>query len=656
MDEILRQLSSPVDLKGLSYRKLGQLAMEIREALCRLLGSRTAHFASNLGVVELTLALHREFDFRQDRLIWDTGHQCYPHKLVTGRYPRFHTIRTKGGLMGYPNPAESPYDLFLTGHSGTSVSLAVGLRVGDELLEGRDCPRYVVAVIGDGAFGSGVVFEAMNHAGWMKSSRLIVVLNDNRMSIGPRVGGLAEYLDRLRMTQFYRGLKSEIQRILSHVPVLGDPVERFLEQARNALKAGLLGGMLFEELGFHYLGPVDGHNIQQLERYLRLAKSCDRPVLLHVVTKKGYGFKPAEEDPVTFHAPAPFARRNGTEVVLKVSHQTTYTQVARDTILAVMAEDPRIVTITAAMCEGNMLEPVRDRYPQRFLDVGICESHAVAFAAGLAKAGLIPIVDIYSTFLQRSYDQIFQEVALQNLPVVFCMDRAGLVGPDGPTHHGVFDIAYLRHFPNMVVLAPGDATDLELAIRWAVRAGRPVAIRYPKAVAEAVRRTPSAIEMGRCEILRRGPWGTVVVCGTLLPAAERACQRLAEEGVETTLVNARFVKPLDPHILDLVATSPFVVTVEEGCLQGGFGSAVLEAANEAGVETRHISRLGIPDRFIEHGEREELLADLGLNPEGIYQICRRMFETRSTPGRLPSESTTARRSGLLVREEVFGPR
>ena len=656
MDELLRQVNSPADLKGLSYRKLAQLAGEIREALCRLLGSRSAHFASNLGVVELTLALHRVFDFRQDRLIWDTGHQCYPHKLVTGRYARFHTIRTKGGLMGYPNPAESPYDLFMTGHSGTSVSLAVGLRVGDDLLEGPECPRFVVAVIGDGAFGSGVVFEAMNHAGWMKSSRLIVVLNDNRMSIGPRVGGLAEYLDRLRMTHFYRGLKNEIQRILSHVPLLGDPVERFLEQARNALKAGLLGGMLFEELGFHYLGPVDGHNIPQLERYLRLAKNCNRPVLLHVVTKKGFGFKPAEEDPITFHAPAPFARCNGTEVVLKVSKQTTYTQVARDTILAVMGEDPRVVVITAAMCEGNMLEPVRDRYPQRFFDVGICESHAVAFAAGLAKAGLIPIVDIYSTFLQRSYDQIFQEVALQNLPVIFCMDRAGLVGPDGPTHHGVFDIAYFRHFPNMVVLAPGDASDLELAIRWAVGVRRPVAIRYPKAPAESVRRTPAPMELGRCEILRQGPHGSIVVCGALLPAAERACQRLAEEAVEMTLVNARFVKPLDRQILDVVASSPFVVTVEEGCLQGGFGSAVLEAANDAGLETRHISRLGIPDRFIEHGEREELLADLGLNAEGIYQRCRQLFETSSLARPSPAEPPAGRRSNLFARGQVLGPR
>lgn len=647
MDELLRQVNSPTDLRHLSYRQLAQLAAEIREALCRLLGHRSAHFASNLGVVELTLALHRVFDFRQDRLIWDTGHQSYPHKLVTGRYPRFHTIRTKGGLMGYPNPAESPFDLLMTGHSGTSVSTALGLRVGDELLEGPSSPRYSVAVVGDGAFGCGVVFEAVNHAAGMKKGRFIVVLNDNKMSIGPRVGGLAEYLDRLRMTHFYRGLKHEIQRILSHVPILGDPVERFLEQARNALKAGLLGGMLFEELGFHYLGPVDGHNIRQLERYLRLAQQCDRPVLLHVVTKKGFGFKPAEEDPITFHAPAPFSRRNGTEVVLKSSDRITYTQVARDTIFAVMAENPRVVVITAAMCEGNMLEPVRDHFPHRFFDVGICESHAVAFAAGLAKAGLIPIVDIYSTFLQRSYDQIFQEVALQPLPVVFCMDRAGVVGPDGPTHHGVFDIAYLRHLPNMVVVAPGDGAELALAIRWAVQSGKPVAIRYPKAPAENLSRQPLPFELGRAEILRQGTDGAVVVYGSLLPAAERACRRLEELGIHLTLVNARFAKPLDPRIVDLVAIQPFVVTVEEGCLQGGFGSAVLEAANEAGVDTRNIKRLGIPDRFVEHGERDELLTDLGLSAEGIAQCCFRLHQ-RARAGRADGHHASAESPGELL--------
>jgi len=447
MDGILSRIRSPQDLKDLSRRQLDQLAGEIREALCRLLGTRSAHFASNMGVVELTLALHTTFDFRRDRLIWDTGHQVYAHKMVTGRYHRFATMRTKGGLMGYPNPAESTYDLFMTGHAGCSVATALGLKCGDELVRPDDA-RHVVAVIGDGAFSSGIVLEAMNNTGGLKK-RLTVVLNDNKMSICPRVGGLGEYLDRLRMARFYTDLKSDVQRLLNRVPVLGDQVERFLDQTKDAIKAGMSGGMLFEELGFRYIGPVDGHNVHQLQRYLAMVRDFQGPVLLHVVTEKGHGFEPAARDPASFHAPAPFASENGSVVSLEKGTAPPYTRVARDAILRAMQRDSRVVVITAAMCRGNMLEPVRDQFPARFFDVGICESHAVAFAAGLAKAGLRPIVDIYSTFMQRSYDQVFQEVALQNLPVTLLLDRAGLTGPDGPTHHGMFDLAYLRPFPNM---------------------------------------------------------------------------------------------------------------------------------------------------------------------------------------------------------------
>ncbi|MCR4414531.1 MAG: 1-deoxy-D-xylulose-5-phosphate synthase, partial [Thermoguttaceae bacterium] len=458
MDKLLATIRSPDDLKRLSPKELERLAGEMREALCRLAGTRTAHFASNLGVVELALALHTTFDFARDRLIWDTGHQIYPHKMITGRYDEFPTIRTRGGLMGYPNPAESEYDLFLTGHAGCSVSAALGLKCGDDLLRPGD-GRHVVAVIGDGAFTSGIVFEAMNHAAGLKK-KLIVVLNDNKMAICPRVGGLAEYLDRLRMAPFYTGLKLDVQKFLTSVPLIGDSMERFLSQVKDAIKAGVLGGMLFEEMGFHYVGPVEGHNLRQLQRYLERVRTFNGPVLLHVVTEKGHGFQPAAEVPVTFHTPAPFTRENGTVVPLATRSAKSYTQTARDAILAQMRRNPKVAVITAAMCQGNMLEPVRDEFPSRFFDVGICESHAVAFAAGLAKAGMRPIVDIYSTFLQRSHDQIFQEVALQNLPVVLMLDRAGVVGPDGPTHHGAFDLAYLRPFPNLVVMAPGDAADL----------------------------------------------------------------------------------------------------------------------------------------------------------------------------------------------------
>jgi 1-deoxy-D-xylulose-5-phosphate synthase len=485
MDKLLSTIHFPQDLKKLSSEQLAQLAGEMREAICRLACTRTAHFASNLGVVELTIALHTSFDFSRDRLVWDTGHQVYAHKMLTGRYDEFTTMRAKGGLMGYPNPAESDYDLFMTGHAGCSVATALGLRVGDELLQ-PEKKRHVVAVIGDGAFPSGIVFEAMNNAGGLKKN-LIVVLNDNKMSICPRVGGLAESLDRLRMNPFYTGLKSEIQKLLTHVPVIGDPVERFLSQIKDAVKAGLLGGMFFEDLGFRYIGPVDGHNIRQMQKYLAMVREFKGPVLLHVVTEKGHGFKPAADDPTSFHAPAPFDRSNGEALEFNTSHPS-YSQIVRDALYARMKANPKIAAITAAMCQGTMFEPLRDDFPDRFFDVGICESHAVAFAAGLAKAGMRPMVAIYSTFMQRSYDQIFQELALQNLPVTLLLDRAGLAGPDGPTHHGIFDIAYLRPFPNMVVMAPGDAGEVAPMLDLALELSCPTAIRYPKADAISVDR------------------------------------------------------------------------------------------------------------------------------------------------------------------------
>ncbi len=671
MDKLLSTINSPEDLKKLSHKQLEQLAGEMREALCRLASTRTAHFASNLGVIELTLALHTTFDFSRDRLIWDTGHQVYPHKMVTGRYDEFHTMRAKGGLMGYPNPAESEYDLFMTGHAGCSVGTALGLKCGDGLLRPEE-NRHAVAVVGDGAFPSGAVFEAMNNAGGLKSN-LIVVLNDNKMSICPRVGGLAESLDRLRTAPFYTGLKVEVQKMLNRVPVLGDPVERFLSQVKDAVKAGLLGGMIFEDLGFHYIGPVDGHNIRQLQKYLSMVREVQGPVLLHVVTEKGHGFPPAAKDPTTFHAPAPFQRENGSVVPVKrVCSRPPYTELVRNALLEQMRANPKVVTITAAMCQGNMLEPVRDEFPDRFFDVGICESHAVAFAAGLAKAGLRPVVDIYSTFMQRSYDQIFQEVALQNLPVTLLLDRAGLVGPDGPTHHGVFDLAYLRPFPNLVVMAPGDATDVAPMIDWALRHQGPVAMRYPKTPAETIARPAAPVggdssrrsvavsldnrrlesppttvrdrdtrglQLGEAEVLHWGVDGIFIACGTLLGACVQAVDRLAEEGIDFGAINARFVKPLDgATILPAVRDCPLVVTVEEGVLMGGFGSAVLEAASEAGLDASRVRRLGIPDRFIEHGSRSELLADLGLDVAGIVRACHQWIDRPKpavTAGRVP---------------------
>ena len=627
---LLPTIQSPQDLSKMSLPDLERLAGEMRDALCGLVEERSAHFASNLGVVELCLALHTTFDFLHDRLIWDTGHQIYPHKLITGRYEQFPTIRTKGGLMGYPNPEESDYDLFVTGHAGSSISTALGLASGDALLRDQE-KRWSVAVIGDGAFPSGVVYEALNNSK-RDGKRLLVVLNDNKMSICPRVGGVADYFDRLRMNRMYSGFKEEVARVLSKVPVLGDPTERLLAQMKEAAKAGFHGGMLFEDLGMRYIGPIDGHNIGLIRKYLRMIKTGDGPVMLHVVTEKGHGFEPAAEDPVTFHAPPQFERECDRVVTMKKSSSTTYTHVASSSIHDLMSRNDKVTVLTAAMCQGNKLERLRDDFPDRFFDTGICEAHAVTFAAGQAKVGIRPIVDIYSTFLQRSFDHIFQEVALQNLPVTFMLDRGGLSGPDGPTHHGVFDLSYLRVFPNMVVMAPGDAGDLPLMLDFAIQHNQPCAIRYPKDKATTVEGDRQPIELGKAEQLTSGSDGLILAGGALLPhCLEAANQLKKEDGLELTVVNARFVKPLDTElILPLIEQSPFVVTVEEAALAGGFGSAVLEACADAGISTGHVQRLGIADQYVEHGERNELLADLGLDTTGIVNACREQMKTHSS--------------------------
>lgn len=620
---LLSRLRDADDLKSLSLEQLQQVAKEIRDVLCNLLATRTAHFASNLGVVELCLALHTTFDFRHDRLIWDTGHQIYPHKLVTGRYGQFDTIRCQGGLMGYPNPAESVYDLFMTGHAGCSISTAMGLASGDGLMGQSD--RHSVAVIGDGALPSGIVFEAMNNAR-AAEDRLTIILNDNKMSICPRVGSLAAYLDRLRSNPFYTGLKQEVTRALGKVPMFGDPAERLLAQLKEGVKAGVLGGMLFEELGIRYVGPIDGHDIGLMRKYLNMVRDLPGTVLLHVVTEKGRGYQPAEQNPVYFHTPPAFLDDGGKPVPLGSDGSPPYTNFVRDAIAARMANDRRVTVLTAAMCQGNKLEPIRERYPDQFFDVGICESHAVAFAAGQCKAGLRPIVDIYSTFLQRSYDQIFQEVCLQNLPVTFLMDRAGLTGPDGPTHHGLYDIAYLRPFPNLVVMAPGYAEEVAPMVDFALQHDSAVAIRYPKAAALRRSQPSAAIELGKSEWIRSGSDGTVIAYGSVLDQVLAAVELLGDE-LDIGVVNARFVKPIDQAMIRRAFEGGgFVITVEEATKHGGFGSAVLESANDLRLDTRQLTRLALPDQFIEHGSREALLAQFGLGPQQIADTCRQLAQ------------------------------
>jgi 1-deoxy-D-xylulose-5-phosphate synthase len=636
MSVILPTIRSPQDLQTLDSRQLEDLAQEMRDELVRVLSLRPAHFASNLGVVELCLALHLEFNFQKDRLIWDTGHQIYPHKLVTGRYDRFESIRTKGGLMGYPNPHESPYDLFMTGHAGCSISSMLGIKVGSDLLGEND--RHCVAVIGDGAFPSGIVYEALNNAGHLKKN-LLVILNDNGMSICPRTGALGSLLDRARLTTFYQGTKKHVQNLVKKVPVVGNIAYSGLAHMRDGAKAMFSGGMIFEELGFRYIGPVDGHDLPTLRRWLRHVRDQKGPVLLHVITQKGHGVPQASEDPVTYHTPPVFDKVGPDRNILSLRRggSKAYTDAVSSAIYNAMQQNPKVVAITAAMCQGTKLEKVRQDFPERFFDTGICESHAVAFAAGLAKAGVRPITAIYSTFLQRSFDQIFQEVALQNLPVTFCLDRAGLTGPDGPTHHGAFDTVYLRMFPNFVVMAPGDEYDVAPMLALALSHDGPTSLRYPKAGIEKVERSATPVELGQAEVFEWGEDAVIVAYGSLFPTAVKAAQRLRTNGLHVGVINARFAKPLDQAtILKAVEELPLVVTLEEGTLEGGFGSAVLEAANAARLDTRNIIRLGLPDRFVEHAERSELLADLGLDADGLCRTILGALGVRDDRNRVRS--------------------
>jgi 1-deoxy-D-xylulose-5-phosphate synthase len=622
--EILSNVRSPKDLAHLSDTELISLSDEIREALLTIVSDRAAHFASNLGVIELCIALHLTFDFSKDRLIWDTGHQIYPHKLITGRFDQFSSIRRRGGLMGYPNPVESDYDLFVTGHAGSSVSTVLGMKAADDLLfkDGRKS----VAVIGDGALPSGIVFEAMNNAAGLKKD-LLVILNDNKMGICPRVGGLASYLDKARVAPFYNGLKRDVSWLLNKLPLVGESTEKMLGGFKDALKSFLHGGMLFEEMGFRYIGPVDGHDIRSLRSYLEMVRDVKGPVLLHVFTEKGHGFEPACKDPVKFHTPSPFKRDTENEIVpVKKSSEISYTEIVSDAIHEAMSEDDKVCVLTAAMCAGNKLERIRDEFPDRFFDTGICESHAVAFAGGMAKSGMKPIVDIYSTFLQRSFDQIFQEVALQNLPVIFCLDRAGLCGPDGPTHHGVFDNSYMRIFPNMIVTAPGDEQEVRPLLEFALQSNSPVSIRYPKTKVERVPREVAPVRLGKSEVLSWGQDGTIIACGTMLAQAVSAAEQLTTLGLSVGVVNARFIKPIDEEVIARAAGTGFVITIEENAAMGGFGSAVLEAANRLSLNTERFRILAIPDSFVEHGDRDELLSDLGLDAAGLVRTAKELSQ------------------------------
>lgn len=621
MNRILPKLTGPQDLQSLGAPQRQQLATEIRERIIEVVGANGGHLASNLGVVELTIALHHVFDFRTDRLLWDVGHQAYVHKLLTGRNARFATLRKAGGISGFPNIDESEYDLFNVGHAGTAVPTAVGMARGASVL-GED--RRVVAVVGDASIFNGVSFEGLNQAGTLRR-QLLVVLNDNSMGIAPTQGGMAEYLAKFRVSSVYEEMKRGVKKYLPQVPVIGRPAFNALDHLKEVLKATLSPHQIFEQLGFVYVGPTDGHDVEHLIELLSLLKDVQHPVLLHVHTQKGKGAEWALAEPTKFHSPKPF-KVEGCRVEIQKGG-LSFTAAFADALIRIAGENPRVFAMTAAMPDGTGLNRFQEAFPDRFLDAGIAESAAVDIAAGMCKAGLRPVAAIYSTFLQRAYDQIFQEVVLQGLPVVFCIDRAGLVGGDGAVHHGFADIAYLRVMPRMVLMAPGDAAEIEAALRLAMTLDTPSAIRYPRdgvpAPLHEVASTPP-FELGRSVRLREGSDAVVLAYGSTCRAALDAAELLAVDGIEVRVVNARFAKPVDQTMVtDALSRGGPVITVEDHSVTGGFGASVLEAARELELAADHVVVLGMPaDRFIAHGSRAGQLAEVGIDAAGIAAAVR----------------------------------
>ncbi|UCE72597.1 MAG: 1-deoxy-D-xylulose-5-phosphate synthase [Nitrospiraceae bacterium] len=624
----IEKIKGPEDLKKLSVEDLKQLSAELREIIIETVATNGGHLASNLGTIDLTIALHRIFDSPKDKIIWDVGHQAYAHKLLTGRYDRFSTIRQHKGLSGFPKMSESPHDSFGTGHSSTSISAALGI------LEGRDQRKEdfkIIAVIGDGAMTAGLAFEGLNHAGHLKKN-LIVILNDNEMSISPNVGALSSYLQRMMMGDLYTRFKKETKHLLGRIPSVGEPVLKIAKKTEETVKGYIVPGLLFEELGFEYVGPVDGHKIDVLIETLERFKDFPAPVLIHTITKKGKGYEPAEKNPNIFHGVGPFDIETGEQ---QSKSRKSYSEIFGNCLTALAKEDNRIVAITAAMTEGTGLSEFVRTFPKRFYDVGIAEPHAATFAAGLATRGLKPVVAIYSTFLQRAYDEIIHDICLQDLPVVFAIDRAGIVGDDGPTHNGTFDLSYLRHIPNLIVMAPKDAYEFRRMIRTAVSHDGPVAVRYPRAsvVDNSEDNEITTIPVGKAEILKDGQDVLVIAIGsTVIPALE-AAPMVEEAGISTCVINARFVSPLDKNLITEQARQiKNVITVEENVVAGGFGSAVLEELTEAGLEGLKIKLIGLPDTFIEQGPQNILRKKYGIDKEGIARtILERAGKKKTAP-------------------------
>lgn len=618
MARILDEIDSPADLHHLDADQLKVLAGEIREEIVATVQKTGGHLGANLGVVEIVLAVHSVLDSPNDKIVFDVGHQAYPHKLVTGRAAQFCTLRQFGGLSGFPRRSESPHDAFGVGHAGTSISAALGYCLARDI---RGEKYRVVSITGDGALTAGMCFEALNHAGELGTD-LVVILNDNEMSIGPNVGALADYLTRMRTDPTVNKARDEVEKLISRIPAIGGQMVKAVEKLTDTLRYLVVPGAFFQELGFAYYGPIDGHNIPMLQRVLREAIGRGGPVLIHAITQKGHGYQPAEDDPGRLHALKPPMPGNSASAV-------SFSQVFGNALLEFARTDPNIVAITAAMPEGTGLSKLAAELPAQFTDVGIAEQHAVTLAAGMACGGLRPVVAIYSTFVQRAFDQIVHDVALQDLPVVFCLDRAGLVGDDGPTHHGVLDLSFLRTFPNMIVMAPRNGSELRDMLYTALKMQHPVAIRYPRGGTDPVHSDvpPQLVPSGKGEILRRGPHVGILAIGSMVNNALAAADILAQQGIEATVASARFVKPLDTElVLELASCPGGLVTVEENAQAGGFGSAVLELLAQHNMSAARVSVLGIPDFFVQHGPSEKLYEICGLTPAHIAAAANNLVQ------------------------------
>jgi len=624
MSSLLEHINSPADLKKLSTDELEPLAAEIRAFLLETISRTGGHLASNLGAVELTLALHYCFDSPRDRFIWDVGHQAYTHKIITGRRERFHTQRQYKGISGFPRRGESPHDPFGAGHASTSISAGLGMAVASGI---RGEESRVIAVIGDGSLTGGMAFEALNQAGHLKRN-LIVVLNDNEMSISENVGAFATFISRKMTTAYYRGLRKEMASLLSSIPAFGRNILQFARRAEHSLKGFLTPAALFEALGFEYFGPIPGHDIPQLLDIFANLHNVEGPVLVHIISQKGRGYAPAEKEPGKFHGVGPFDLKTGAVAAAKGGAKS-YTSVFGETLVQLAEEDEKIVAITAAMPEGTGLSGFAKRFPQRFFDVGIAEQHALTFAAGLATEGFRPVAAIYSSFTQRAYDQLFHDICLQNLPVTISMDRGGLVGDDGPTHHGVFDFSYTRHLPGLTVMAPKDENELRHMLKTAIYLGGPVTLRYPRGAGYGVplEQEIRQIPLGKGEELAGGNDVAIIAIGVTVQPALAAAVELKSEGIHATVINARFVKPLDRElILAAARRCGAVVTVEENALQGGFGSAILELFADEKITGLKSCRIGIPDSFVEQGSQAQLRKDLGLDAVGIADSVRELLK------------------------------